>query len=131
MTKKKLFVLAGFLAMAFSVGGFILLSQDNPKLRWRRELIQFKVAGVMPGEDWARLVRRIGPSSIKFEGVQLDAARVSRSAKTSGERLFQRRCSICHGKDGKGGGEGGHVPVDFSRRDFQTSLSDLDIYLTL
>ena len=131
MTKKKLFVLAGLGLLAFSLGGFMLLRQDNPKLRWRRELVQFKLAGVLPGEGWARIVRRVGPSSIKFEGMQLDAARVSRSAKASGERLFQQRCSICHGKDGKGGGEGGHIPVDFTRGDFQTSLSDLDIYLTL
>lgn len=74
MTKKKLFVLAGLGLLAFSLGGFMLLRQDNPKLRWRRELVQFKLAGVLPGEGWARIVRRVGPSSIKFEGMQLDAA---------------------------------------------------------
>jgi alcohol dehydrogenase (cytochrome c) len=113
------------------LGASIWLFLFDARLAWRREIVTFKLAGCLPGDDWLGVARRITPlflaKPFEFQGLRLDVSESFGKDTTAGAELFEQRCSACHGKHGHGGTTG----IDLSSRELQAKLSDLDIYMAL
>lgn len=128
MIRKISLVLIGLSVLGIVFGLVIFWrNREDPRVRSRRELVTFKLVGVLPDEGWGNVIRRMMPSSDRdnWPVLRLDAARWAKPE--TGEQLFKQRCAICHG----GRGEGGTVGVDLTRDDVQVRLSDLNIYTAL
>lgn len=109
--RRKVWVTAGLIALAVTAAA-VTAGMSVSGIRWRAEVILMKASGKISGIGWVRMLSMLRPHSpINLEPLRrtpnlLDVIRnpyTSDADRAAGKKLFQARCTPCHGDEGRGG----------------------------
>ncbi len=129
--KSLLVVVSLGLVGLLGLGAALWWNRNDPRLRWREEIVAFKLLGALPSESWARVSQRVTPLFLHrpdiFGGMNLQASEAVDGSAEEGAQLFAEHCVACHGDRDAGL----HSGADLTSPDLQVRMSDLDIYLAM
>lgn len=136
MKKPNSLLAVTLLTAVVTIAGIWVLVNSVEPLRWRSAVMFRYVTGGIEDVRFAELMNMLRPGTDYYisrilEGKALSVAVNSpfgtKTGIEAGARIFQERCSFCHGADAGGGGKGG-VPSLKSRSSYRHGSLDWAIY---